>query len=127
MGLGIPRDPILLVQKAASIEVHQPATGKVLTRELQEFSEKFVSYLPPLAGAILKSRSPSCGVGDTKLFAAATEAAASGFTSGLFAAAVRKLLPNLPLETEAGLQKPDRREAWLDAVFDKRPPAKLTG
>lgn len=126
IGLGIPRDPILLVQKAGPIEVHQPATGRIFTRELEAFSEKFISSLPPLAGAILKSRSPSCGVEDTKLFTAPTEAADWGLTSGLFAAAVRSLRPDLPLETEAGLQDTVRRKAWLEAIFDERPPAGLT-
>ncbi len=127
IGLGIPRDPILLVQNAGPIEVHQPATGLVVTRELEIFSEKFISCLPLLAGALLKSRSPSCGVGDTKLFAAPTEAADRGLTSGLFAAAVRRLRPELPLETEAGLWDPVRRKTWLEAVFDESPPAELTG
>ncbi|NOZ08194.1 MAG: DUF523 domain-containing protein [FCB group bacterium] len=117
IGLGIPRDPIDLVQAGKTTDVYQPSTGMILTESLTLFSRKFIHSLPVLQGALLKSRSPSCGVGDTKLYASKYDKQPSGLTSGIFAAELTRAFPGLALETEDRLLDTTIRQAWLNQVF----------
>jgi uncharacterized protein YbbK (DUF523 family) len=118
IGLGVPRDPIRLVAAGASIRLLQPASGRDLTREMAAFSRRFLNRLPPVAGFVFKSRSPSCGLVDTPLFAAckAAEPLPGKNGPGLFARAVRKEFPALPLIDDRGLRNPAARSQWLREI-----------
>jgi uncharacterized protein YbbK (DUF523 family) len=60
---------------------------------------------------VLKSRSPSCGPGDAPLHAPDGRVLSSA--DGIFAAALRAGLPDLPLASEADLATPAARDAFL--------------
>jgi uncharacterized protein YbbK (DUF523 family) len=65
--LGTPRPPVQLINSAAGIRALGTNDSSLdVTRPLQQFSQHFSdSVLPKLHGIILKSRSPSCGLGTT--------------------------------------------------------------
>jgi len=67
IGLGTPRKPIDLRLIDGEIRVTQKETGRDMTDELEAFSEGFLDRLGDIDGFILKSRSPSCGLGTTKI------------------------------------------------------------
>ena len=67
IGLGVPRDPIRLVNGRA-LRLVQPATGLDITEKMQGFVTDFLDKLQIVDGFILKSKSPSCGLRTTKLF-----------------------------------------------------------
>jgi hypothetical protein len=71
-----------------------------------------------LAGYILKSNSPSCGMQGVALYASSeANAAVDKNGVGLFAAELARQLPNLPMEEEGRLHDPVRRENFLARVF----------
>jgi uncharacterized protein YbbK (DUF523 family)/uncharacterized protein YbgA (DUF1722 family) len=129
IGLGVPRDKIILVwQSGGKQTLYQPATGKNLTRPMMQFSRRYVSDLIPgrgdshlsskCDGFILKSKSPSCGLGTTKLFGKASlDARVVGRTSGIFAAEIEGRLPDAAIIDERLLTNDRRREHWLTKLF----------
>lgn len=117
IGLGVPRPPIQLVQTDAGIRalgVEDPTLD--VTDRLEGYASRQAH--PWLCGAVFKARSPSCGIETTPLFD--PNGREIGFTSGLFAAGLQAALPGLPVIDEAGLEDPDRRTAWLEAVFARQ-------
>ena len=66
-GLGVPRKPINLYKKADSVHVIQDETCLDVTEALERASDEFLSTLGDVDAFILKSRSPSCGLGMTKI------------------------------------------------------------
>jgi len=127
IGLGVPRDKIVLVrQPRGKQSLYQPASGRNLTRRMAQFSGRFVSRLTPGRGScapkcdgfILKSKSPSCGVGTTKVFdKASLSARVVGHTSGVFAAEVESRLPDTAINDERLLADERKREHWLTRLF----------
>ncbi len=66
-GLGVPREPINLYKKIDRVHVIQDETGLDVTEALERASDEFLSTLGDVDAFILKSRSPSCGLGTTKI------------------------------------------------------------
>jgi uncharacterized protein YbgA (DUF1722 family) len=94
----------------------QPATGKDVTNEMISFSESFFSKQPNIHAAILKSRSPSCGIKDVKLYAARNNAAPIKRTSGVFGDLVVNRLPCV-VESEGRLRNKIIQEHFLASIF----------
>jgi uncharacterized protein YbgA (DUF1722 family)/uncharacterized protein YbbK (DUF523 family) len=118
IGLGVPRDPVRLVREAGGgIGLVQPATGSVLTAQMQKFCGEFLDSVGELDGAVLKSRSPSCGIHETKIYPAADSRMSAEKGSGLFAAAVLERMPAGLVTNEGRLRSFALRERWLTAVF----------
>jgi len=66
-GLGTPRKPINHYKKDDRILVLQDETGLDVTEALEKASDDFLSSQGAIDGFILKSKSPSCGLGTTKI------------------------------------------------------------
>ncbi|MBF0169980.1 MAG: DUF523 domain-containing protein [Nitrospinae bacterium] len=110
-GMPVPRAPIHLVERGDAIRAVDRATERVdETDRLRGWFDRTLPHLATLDGAILKSRSPSCGVDDTPL------AGADRTTRGLFAAWLHDRFPRLPLIDEKGLADGERRDAWWRQV-----------
>ncbi|MFW6180346.1 MAG: YbgA family protein [Spirochaetota bacterium] len=116
IGLGVPRDPIRIVQREVRRRLLQPATGREVTGEMERFCREYLAGLGAVDGFLLKSRSPSCGPGDAKVY---TGEDASGFTRGpgLFAAAVRERFPGAAVEDEGRLKNFAIREHFLTSLY----------
>ncbi len=117
IGLPIPRQPLRLVQKGEKIRMVQPATGRDVTEVMQEFSRNFLESLPEVEGFILKNRSPSCALGDAKVYASAEKGPAQGHAPGLFGRAVGETFPDLPAEDEGRLTNRTLREHFFTTLF----------
>lgn len=118
IGLGVPRDPVRLVREAAGgIGMVQPATGRSLTGEMSRFAGEFLDTVGELDGTILKSRSPSCGTHETKVYPAADSRMSTEKASGFFAEAVLARMPAGLVTNEGRLRSFTLRERWLTAVF----------
>jgi uncharacterized protein YbbK (DUF523 family)/uncharacterized protein YbgA (DUF1722 family) len=117
-GLGVPREKIQVIEKSGHKEVRHEKTGKQATEAIEEFADRFLSSLNAVDGFILKSRSPSCGVRDVKVFAeAGTPTPSHSGGSGLFADAIKKRFPSLAIEDECRLDDSSIRERWLTRLF----------
>lgn len=66
-GLIVPRNPINLYKKDNHVHVIQDKTGFDVTEALEQASDVFLSTIGEVDAFILKSRSPSCGLGTTKI------------------------------------------------------------
>lgn len=113
IGMGSPRPPIRLVEGPEGLRargVDDPAVD--VTDALREAGRRQTG----LRGFILKSRSPSCGVGDTDVFSPG-----GGLVSpagyGVFARSIVDATPLLPVADETALRDMARRNVFLLMVF----------
>lgn len=117
IGLGIPREPIRLVKVKDDLKLIQPATNLDCTVKMKDFAQQFLSSIGEVDGFILKSRSPSCGIKDVKVYPAAEKAAVIGKTAGFFGDLVLKQFPHLPVEDEARINDFRIRENFFTRIF----------
>jgi uncharacterized protein YbbK (DUF523 family) len=120
IGLGVPRDPVRLIRSPDGTRLVQPSTGRDLTESMERFSGDFLGGLEDVDGFILKSRSPSCGVRDAKLFDSEAEDAGNDTGPGLFAARVIERFPHAAVEDEERLKDPQLRAHFLTRVWALR-------
>jgi len=112
IGLGVPRPKIELVQQDGQLRVLGVDNRKLdVTGELTAYSERFLRENPELAGLVLKSRSPSCGINYTPLFD--VDGNEISTTSGVFARTIMALRPDLTLIDETRLA--GQLQTFLDA------------
>ncbi len=120
IGLGVPRDPIHLVAAkgadSAGPRLVQPSTGRDLTAPMTRFTEDYLSNVGAVDGFILKSRSPSCGVGSAKVHQPDGQGPHSR-GSGMFAAGVQERFPGAAIEEETRLGNLLIRDLFLTRLF----------
>ena len=117
VGLGVPRDTIRLVASGDRNLLVQPATGRDLTDDMEGFAARHLDGLGEVDGFILKSRSPSCGLGHVKVFDAAGSRGVVRRGAGVFAAAVLERYGDLAVEDEGRLRNHRIREHFLTKLF----------
>lgn len=117
VGLGVPRDPIRLVQLDGSVRLVQPSTGLDLTGAMRSFADGFLGSLGEVDGFILKNRSPSCGLKDVKIHPADGNGPPTGKGPGLFAERVLDRFGHLAVEDEGRLRNPQIRHHFLTRLF----------
>ena len=117
IGLGVPRDPIRLIDGEKGVRLYQPSTKRDLTEEMQGFNQSFLSGLPPVDGFVLKNRSPSCGISDVKLYTVDGNPSSSGKRAGMFGQAVLDRFGDAAVEDEGRLRNYRIREHFLTKLF----------
>jgi uncharacterized protein YbgA (DUF1722 family)/uncharacterized protein YbbK (DUF523 family) len=118
IGLGVPRPPIRLVSpRKGELRVEQPSTGRDVTRAMHDFAGVFLSGLDSVDGFVLKSRSPSCGISDTKIYGPGADAAVTGKGAGVLGGAVLERFPDRAVEDEGRLRDHGIRERFLTLLF----------
>lgn len=117
IGLGVPRDPVRLVVLGDETRMVQPSTDRDLTEAMTTFSRDFLDRVEPVDGFLLKSRSPSCGIKDTKLHTAAEPSMPAGKGAGLFAGAVLERFGDRAVEDEGRLTNFRLRHHFLIQLF----------
>jgi len=116
IGLGIPRKSLRLVYQNEKKHLIQPVTGKDFTESMISFAQSFLSDQQNIHGVILKSRSPSCGIKDVKLYAASKNAAPIRRTTGLFGSMVLDTFPGV-VESDGRLRNTFIQEHFLVSIF----------
>lgn len=116
-GLGVPRPPMRLAGPVGAPRLLTIATGVDHTGTLDRFSRRRARELGDLdlSGFVLKSRSPSCGLRQVPVYGPRGRVTRKGV--GLFARAVTKRFPLVPVEDEARLADPAVREHFLERVL----------
>jgi uncharacterized protein YbbK (DUF523 family)/uncharacterized protein YbgA (DUF1722 family) len=117
LGLGTPRPPMVLRRANGGPRLWTPSTGADHTHAMRRWARERVAALreAEIAGYVLKSRSPSCGLRSVPIEDDAGERAATG--SGLFAAALCRHLPRLPVAEEHELEEPAVLAQFLRRAF----------
>jgi uncharacterized protein YbbK (DUF523 family)/uncharacterized protein YbgA (DUF1722 family) len=117
VGLTVPRPTLRLVGEAGAPRLVVEKTGEDLTRRMTRLAEARARELEALGldGYVLKSRSPSCGLERVRVYDDDGRLAGAG--RGLFAAALTRRLPALPVEEEGRLLDPAIRENFVERLF----------
>jgi uncharacterized protein YbgA (DUF1722 family)/uncharacterized protein YbbK (DUF523 family) len=122
IGLGTPRPSMRLVRigrgEEADVRLVTPETGVDHTEAMRTWSVRRVEELAQLDldGYVLKKDSPSCGMERVKLYPEEGGAPTKD-ARGLFAEALLRRLPHLPVEEEGRLNDPPLRENFITRVF----------
>jgi uncharacterized protein YbgA (DUF1722 family)/uncharacterized protein YbbK (DUF523 family) len=116
-GLPVPREAMDLLGDMDLPRLITRVTGVDHTARMQQWTKKKLSALEQegLCGFVLKARSPSCGVHDSKVYSKPGRVA--GGRAGLFAEAVMGRFPFMPMEDEEGLQDPGIRENFIERLL----------
>jgi len=118
IGLGIPRESLRLVRSGdGAVRMVANKSGADLTEAMNAYAERRVAALEreDLSGYVLKKDSPSCGMERVRVYGRTGMPMRDG--RGLFAAALIRRLPNLPVEEEGRLNDPNLRENFIERVF----------
>ena len=114
IGMGVPRTPIQL--RIIDGELHAVGAGnhvQNVTTALQAYGQQQATHARAFCGYIFKSRSPSCGVSDTKIFS--DHGVSTG--QGIYAREIVHALPYLPVIDETQLDKAETKDNFLERVF----------
>ena len=118
IGLGIPRDPVRVVNVKGDIRLIQPTTGRDLTEMMRNFADSFLDAVGTVDGFILKSRSPSCGIKDVKIYSGTkNDGMVLERNSGFFGKVVMQKFPYLAIEDEERLTNFRIREHFLTKLY----------
>ncbi len=117
MGMGIPRENIRLVGDAEDPRLIGHKSSTDYTRTMKSYADKRLEDLKKadLHGYILKKDSPSCGMHRVRVYAENGMPVRTG--TGIFARALMRKFPLLPIEEEGRLNDPPLRENFIERVF----------
>ncbi|MGA1820451.1 MAG: YbgA family protein, partial [Thermoplasmatota archaeon] len=88
-----------------------------LTEEMEKWVSNRLDRLEEIHGFILKAKSPSCGMGDVKVYGPTGRGLISGKEDGFFGREVRRRYPNLAVEDEARLSDNTILDHFLTKLF----------
>ncbi len=117
LGLGVPRETLRLVRVNGGVRMITTRTNVDHTDAMSAWARRRVNELASmeLGGYVLKKDSPSCGMEHVKVFDRTGAPSRTGV--GLFAAALARRFPALPIEEEGRLGDPALRENFIERVF----------
>ncbi|HAC33167.1 MAG TPA: hypothetical protein DCF45_01480 [Gammaproteobacteria bacterium] len=115
IGMGSPRPTIRLVQEPTGL-IARCADGRDLTQPLRDYGREKSQELDCIAGYILCAKSPSCGMERVKVYDAEGKGSRKTGT-GVFAAQLMAMQPNLPVEEDGRLNDPMLRENFIARVY----------
>jgi len=117
IGLGTPRPTLRIVRTGDTDHLIQPETGRDVSEEMTTFARQFLESLPEVDGFILKNKSPTSGLRDTKVYPSAGKSAPIGHGPGFFGRMVLERYPLLPVEDEGRLRNVRIRDHFLTGIF----------
>jgi uncharacterized protein YbbK (DUF523 family) len=132
LGLGVPRETLRLETRGRSQRLAFTDSRVDITSRMNAWSRDRLAQLErlDLCGYILKSGSPSCGLRGVKLFGISRPGPPARRGVGLFARALMKRFPRLPIEEETRLLDKAAIDRFVARVLayrrlrDRRPRAR---
>jgi uncharacterized protein YbgA (DUF1722 family)/uncharacterized protein YbbK (DUF523 family) len=117
IGLGVPRDPIRVVLVQDEMRLVQPSTGRDFSGSMNEFAGSFLDGIGSVDGFLLKSRSPSCGTRDVKIYNETGNLMSAAQRQGFFGRAAMARFGDAAVEDEGRLRNFLIRERFLTMLF----------
>ena len=121
IGLPVPREAIRLIEpEEGIIRLVESIHGGDVTDKMVEYTEEKAMEMKQagIHGAILKSRSPSCGIKDVKVYKDYGKSPTiPKKVAGIFGGGMIEALPGLPIEDEGRLTNYAIREHFLTRIF----------
>lgn len=117
IGMSIPRPAIRLVDEHGSLRLVAPSTAEDFTERMASYAETKTQALRELDldGYVLKKNSPSCGMERIVVYRGKDRLHRAGV--GMFAEALMRGFPHLPVEEEGRLTDPELRENFIERIF----------
>ncbi len=117
IGLGVPRNPVQLVQTNDTIHVLGVSDHSLnIITWLQQYANFVSDTLPELSGYIFKARSPSCGLIDTPIYDNHNHEIGTG--RGAYANQIMHRNNSLPVIDEILLSDSAKRKDFIRKVKD---------
>ena len=119
IGLPSPRDSLRIIGDEDNQRLVRSASGEDFTESMENFTNNFLKKnARNIDGAILKSKSPSCGLREVKIYKSHGKSPMNSKKGkGIFGKAVMEMHPLLPIEDEARLGNFTIRENFLTRIF----------
>ncbi|MGL6105940.1 YbgA family protein [Romboutsia sp.] len=119
IGLSIPRDPIRIETNKEKEEYRliQHKSNYDYTEQMNKFTKNFISNIEDVDGFILKSKSPSCGIKDVKVYHQGNKCSVHSNANGFFSKEVLEKYNYLPVENEGRLKNYSIRDNFFTKVF----------
>ena len=119
IGLSIPREPIRIEMTKENEEYRliDYNSKNDYTNQMTEFSEEFINGLDDIDGFILKSRSPTCGLKDAKVYYRGNKCSIRSNENGFFSQKIIDKYDYLPIENEGRLKNYNIRDNFFTRIF----------
>ena len=119
IGLDTPREAIRIVKEdeLSPVKLVQHVTERELSTEMVEFGEKFLKDLPKVDGFLLKSKSPSCGIKEVKIYKSIQKGSSSVKGKGLFGDLVINKFPSAAIEDDGRVKNYNIRQHFLTKLY----------
>ncbi|MGL5331219.1 MAG: DUF523 and DUF1722 domain-containing protein [Peptostreptococcaceae bacterium] len=117
IGLNTPRDPIRIEKHGKEYKLIQHNSNNDYTNHMTEFAEEFVGEMKDIDGFIFKSKSPSCGMKDVKIYPKGNKCSISKDGTGFFTKKILDSYTNVPIENEGRLKNYVIRDEFLTKIF----------
>ena len=119
IGLSIPREPIRIEMNKENEEYRliDYNSKNDYTNQMTEFSEEFINGLDDIDGFILKSRSPTCGLKDAKVYYCGNKCSIRSNENGFFSQKIIDKYDYLHIENEGRLKNYNIRDNFFTRIF----------
>lgn len=119
IGLKTPRNTIRLVGEIDNFRVVEPESEDDLTDKMLEFAKRKLLEFKDmeLDGFIFKSRSPSCGTKDVKIYKTMDRGSMSVKGQGFFTKFLRDEMPECAIEDDGRLRSFEIRDNFYTKIF----------
>ena len=119
IGLSIPREPIRIEMNKENEEYRliDYNSKNDYTNQMTEFSEEFINGLDDIDGFILKSRSPTCGLKDAKVYYRGNKCSIRSNENGFFSQKIIDKYDYLPIENKGRLKNYNIRDNFFTRIF----------
>lgn len=124
IGLPSPRESIRLVKRdsVGYVQLLGSQSETDYTQKMDDYANNYLSNINPndIDGFIMKSKSPSCGIGQVKLYKDLVKAPLiTGRHVGAFGGKVKEYFPTFPIEHEMRLTNEKIREHFLITIYTR--------
>ncbi len=117
IGLKVPRNPIRIEKYDNKYKLVEPSDNIDYTSQMMEFAEEFLSNIDDVDGFILKSKSPSCGIRDVKVYPKNQKCSINKKGQGIFSSKIIEKYSTIPIEDEGRLKNYNIRDEFLIKIF----------
>ena len=117
IGLGVPREPVRVVERQHKRFLLQSGTEADVTDKMVAFVKSHLDSIGEVDGFLLKSRSPSCGINDVRIYPRLGKVGVIAKGAGFFGGAVAERFGHVAVEDEGRLTNFTIREHFLTRIF----------
>lgn len=116
MGMGVPREPVNLINSKDTLKLIGAKTGKDYTSIARRIGKIITDSLAGVDGIIFQKKSPSCGAEKVEIY---LNGIPKRVGTGIFAEIFMNSFPDVPYLDSAKLTSLKSREQFIDQVLSR--------